>query len=289
MGTPREILTDVALLLAGNILVAIAVNGLLLPMKFVSGGFIGMSMVIQYISPIMSVGLLYVLLNIPLYVLGFRFVGRRFFVWSIIGAAILSLALQYVTIPPLPVHDKIPAALLAGILAGLGSGLVLRSRGSGGGADILSVILLERFSVRLGTTLLAFNSLILLGAAIFFSLEGVLYTLVYLYVSSQIMNLVVTGLSQRRAVFIVSDKWREISRSIIDQIQRGATQIPAWGAFSGRPERMLYTVVAIKELPRLKSLVRKIDPLAFLVAMDTLEVIGHRIGNQPHWSDSPKP
>jgi uncharacterized membrane-anchored protein YitT (DUF2179 family) len=145
------------------------------------------------------------------------------------------------------------------------------------------VILLQRFSIRLGTTSLAFNALVLAAAALLFSLEDALYTLIYLYVSAQIVNLVVTGLSQRKAIFIISPRWQEISRGILDEIHRGVTILRGQGGFSQREQQILYTIVTFRELATLKQIVRRNDPDAFVVVTDTTEVMGHRIGNQPHW------
>jgi uncharacterized membrane-anchored protein YitT (DUF2179 family) len=175
------------------------------------------------------------------------------------------------------------SALLAGIMSGVGSGIILKSLGSAGGMDILSVALCNRFSIRVGTTILIFNSCVLLSAALFTSIEAALYTLVYMYVTSQIVNLVVVGLSQRKAVFIISREWKEISHSILYEIRRGATIIRGQGAYSGQHEDILYTVIPFKELARLKRIIRRIDSDAFVVVNDTLEVMGQRIGNQPHW------
>jgi uncharacterized membrane-anchored protein YitT (DUF2179 family) len=181
------------------------------------------------------------------------------------------------------VQDKILSALLAGIIMGIGSGIILRSLGSAGGLDILSVILMKKFSVRLGTTILGFNVLILSTGAIFFSLEGALYTLIYVYVTSYIIDLMITGLSQRKAVLIISPQWEKISKEIMERINRGVTIINGRGGYSGRDEHILYTVITFRELSRLKDLARGIDPDVFIVISDTLEVMGLRIGNQPHW------
>ena len=182
-----------------------------------------------------------------------------------------------------PVHDRILSAILAGIITGIGSGITLRSLGSSGGLDILSVILLKRFSIKLGTTMLSLNSLILAAGAILFSLEAALYTMIFIFVSSYFLNLVVMGLSQRKAVFIISPQWEKISREIVERIDRGVTILQGKGGYTGNEMQILYTVIAFQELPRLKRLVRDIDPHVFVVVSDTLEVMGARFGNQPHW------
>ncbi len=278
----KQVILNLSLIGIGSALVAVAINGIIIPHQFVSGGIVGLALGFHYIFPSLPVGWLYLLMNIPLFVLGWKFVGRRFFYYSIAGMIIFSTAVAFIKIP-LPVQDKILSALLAGIITGIGAGIILKSKGSAGGADIFSVILLNRFSVRVGNTILSFNVIVLAAAALLFSLDSALYTLIYMYVSTRIVELVLTGLSQRKAVIIISPKWEEISRKILKDIVRGVTFIKGQGAYTGKDENILYTVVTFRELPRIKEIVRKADPGAFVVVHETLEVMGHRIGNQPHW------
>lgn len=279
----KEVGWNLLLLAAGSVVSAVALNGILIPHRFVSGGVMGLSLVVHYLAPAISVAVIYALANVPLFLAGWFFISRRFFLYSIAGTAIFSVAVAWVDFGPIPVQDQLLAAILAGIIMGTGSGIILKSLGSGGGTDILSVILLQRFSIRLGTTKIAFNVLVLAAAALLFSLEEALYTLVYLYVSAQIVDLVVTGLSQRKSIFIISPQWQDISRGILDQIHRGVTLLSGQGGYSHQEQRIIYTVVTFQELAALKQIVRRHDPRAFVVVADTTEVMGHRIGNQPHW------
>jgi uncharacterized membrane-anchored protein YitT (DUF2179 family) len=279
---PKRIIWNLLLIAVGSFFSALAINGVLIPQKFLSAGFTGVALVINYQFPFLPVAWLYFLLNVPLFALGWKVVGRRFFLYSLAGMVIYSCAVGWVDLS-LKVEDKILSALLAGILMGIGSGIILRSLGSAGGVDILSVVLRQRLSISLGSTSLAFNGIVLLGAAVLFSLEMALYTLVYIYVTSHVLNLVVTGLSQRKAVFIVSPRWKEISKGITEDLERGVTIFKGEGGFTGREENILYTVITFRELSKLKQMIRKLDPETFLVVTDTLEVMGHRIGNQPHW------
>jgi uncharacterized membrane-anchored protein YitT (DUF2179 family) len=104
-----------------------------------------------------------------------------------------------------------------------------------------------------------------------------------MFVTSQVLNVVVTGLSQRKAVMIISTRWADINRQIIDKIQRGVTIVRGQGGFTGQETHILYSVVTFHELSRLKEIVQRVDPRAFVVVTETLEVMGYRIGNQPHW------
>jgi uncharacterized membrane-anchored protein YitT (DUF2179 family) len=195
------------LIVTGSLLCAVAINGILIPNQFLAGGISGLSLFIFYLFPSVPVGVSNFLLNIPLFVLGWMFVGRRFFFYSLAGMAIFSAALL-IHAPAFPIRDPLLNALTAGIISGIGSGVILRSLGSGGGLDILSVILLKRFSIRIGTTVMAFNCTLMMAALFRFNLDIVLYTLIYLFVTTQLINLVVTGLNQRKAVMLVSSQWQ---------------------------------------------------------------------------------
>lgn len=273
---------NILLITSGSLISALAINALIIPHQLLSGGVTGISLIIYYLFPVLSVGILYFLLNIPIFILGWLYVGKRFFYYSIAGMVIFSAAITWVKVS-IPLDDRLLAALLAGIIYGIGAGLTLRSVGSAGGTDVLSIILLKRYSIRLGNTVLFFNAIVLSLSIFLFSIEAVLYTLIYMFVSSKIIDLVVTGFSQRKAVMIISGQWESISNTILKELNRGVTLIPGKGGYSGKEGQVLYTVITFPELSRLKSMVRRIDPNAFVVITDTLEVMGQRIGNQPHW------
>jgi uncharacterized membrane-anchored protein YitT (DUF2179 family) len=277
-----KIAWNLILIISGSVACAVAINGILIPSQFLAGGVSGLSLFIHYLIPFLPVGVANFLLNIPLFAIGWVFVGRRFFFYSLAGMTIFSAALL-IPMPAFPIHDPLLRTLSAGIISGIGSGVILKSLGSGGGLDILSVILLKRFSIRIGTTVMGFNCALMAAALFRFSLDIVLYTLVYLFVTTQLINLVVTGLNQRKAVMVVSPQWQEIAREIMETMQRGVTIVNGEGGYTGHPLRILYSVVTFQELSRFKEMVRQHDPQAFLVVTETLEVMGKGIGNQPHW------
>ncbi len=278
----KQIGLNLLMMSVGGVICAVGINGIIIPNQFAAGGITGLAVLIQEISPRLEVGWVYILLNVPLFLMAIMAVGRRFFFYSLAGTAIFSLALLLVKIE-IPVADQILAAILAGIVVGTGAGITLRSQGSAGGADILSVMLMKRFSIPLGSTLLALNLLVLALTALLFSLDAALYTLIQIYVAANLVNLVVTGFSQRKAVMIISPKWPEINKEILRDLRRGTTIIAAEGGYSGQTEKVLYAVVNFREIGPLKRMVRGIDPDAFVVVTDTLEVMNYRIGNEPHW------
>lgn len=273
---------NLLLIATGSFLGAAAVNSILIPMEFFGAGFTGITLLVHYLIPWAPLSVIFFILNIPVYVLGYMFVSRRFFLYSIPGMIFFSVALVFVKFQ-MPLNDKILAAILGGIIMGTGTGITLKSHGSGGGLDILSVMFLRLFSMRLGTTILLFNVVLLAAAAILFPIERALYTLIFIFISSNITNLVVTGLSQRKTVLIISIKWEEISEVIMDEIHRGVTILSGRGAYTNKEQDIIYTIISFNELPAIKKIVRDIDPDAVMVVNDTLEVMGYRIGNQPHW------
>ena len=277
-----DIIRNLCLIGLGNTLIAIAVNGIVIPHQFLSGGVTGTALLIHYLFPFLPVATLYLVLNIPLFAFGWAFVGRRFFIYSIVGMLSLTGTLEWIHVS-VPLHDKLLAALFAGILTGVGGGLTLRSHGSAGGLDILSVILLKKFSIPIGKTFLTCNAVILVAITFLFSLETALYSFIYIYITTRMMDLVITGISKRKAVLIISGQWTKISEEILHRMNRGVTLLHGQGGYSGKAGKILYVVVSMRELHRIKRIVQNVDANAFVVVQDTLEVMGHGIGNQPHW------
>jgi uncharacterized membrane-anchored protein YitT (DUF2179 family) len=282
MKLAKSILWNLLLISAGSVICALAIKGILIPKQFLAGGLTGLSMLIYYLLSFMPVGLIYFILNIPLFLVGWMFVGRRFLFYSLAGVAIFS-GVMLLPFPLLPIHDMILSAMTAGIITGVGSGIILKSFGSAGGLDILTVVLFKKYSIRPGSFIMVFNSILLLLAGLRIPLEMVLYTLIYLFVTTHFMNLVLVGLSQRKSLMIISLKWKEISHEIMDKLQRGVTIVHGQGGYSGKEMNILYSIITISELSRFKEMIHKIDPDAFVVVTETLEVMGKRIGNQPHW------
>ncbi|WP_420208584.1 YitT family protein [Candidatus Electronema sp. JC] len=280
--SPRQVITDLLLLCVGSSICATATNGILIPQHFATGGITGIALILHKLTSL-DVGVIYLLLNVPLFALAWMAVGRRFFVFSIAGTMTLTLALTFVNFIDFKLEDPILNALLAGLLLGGGAGLCLRTAGSQGGTDILSVMLLKRFSIGIGTTILTTNVVVLLLISVYYSVEALLHTMIVVYVTSKVVSIVVTGLSQRKSVFIISAKWQEISDEILKDIRRGVTIVKGTGGYKRTEEHILYAVIAFTEIGELKRIVRKHDPAAFVVISDTLEVMNYRIGNQPHW------
>jgi len=273
IGRLKPVVWNCLLMTLGSFVCAVAINGILIPKHFLSGGFTGLCLIVYYGYDAIDVGWLYLLLNVPLFVIGWVRISRKFFLYSLFGMGVFSVALLLTKVN-IEVHDQMLAAILAGIISGIGSGVILRSYGSAGGLDIIAIFLNQKYSIRLGRTILAFNVVILLACAILFGVDLALYTLVYIFVATYLIDLVLVGINQRKTVFVISDNARSIADEILKEMHRGVTFFKGEGAYTRAQRDVLYTAVTMKELTRLKDLIFSIDRDAFVVVNDTKEVIG---------------
>lgn len=276
--TLKRILLNLFLLTVGSCIFAVGINAILVPQKFISGGIIGIALVLHYLVPGLSLGLTYFLLNIPLILLGWFSVSRKFVYYSCFGMAVFSVATALILPPPIPIGNPILAAVLAGIICGAGGGLILRSRGSAGGIDILAVYLNRKWSIRIGITSFLANALVLAGGGFYFGVEQALYSLVAVYASSKVLDYVLTGFNQRKSIYIISEHSQEIADQILGRLHRGVTFLKGVGGYSGSEKKIIFCIITMIELSKMKEIVFDIDPEAFVVVNDTLEVLGKRHG-----------
>lgn len=277
----KDFLYQSMLLTVGSILGAFSVKTLIMHHGLLSRGLTGFALLIYYKWAGLPVSAIYLLVNIPVFVLGWKFVGRRFVLYSLWGMIIYTLALTMINLK-LKVDDPMLATLIAGALSGTGTALVLRSYGSLGGSNILCVILNKLFSFTLGTGVMLIDVAILSLSALMFPIEKVLYTLVFVFVSAQFTDKVFHGTAKRRTAIIISDQWVAITEAL-NTHRVGVTQLSGQGGFRGEKRTLLYSVLTARLVPLLKRLVKEIDENAFIAIMQADDVTGVEVGNQPHW------
>jgi uncharacterized membrane-anchored protein YitT (DUF2179 family) len=276
----RPILFNLGLISVGSIIFVIGMNSVLIPSKLLSGGLVGIAMILHYLCPPLEVGLGYFLLNIPLVLLGWFNISRRFMLYTIFGMAFFSLAAASIKTPVAALSDPILSALFAGVICGTGAGLILRSLGSAGGLDIVAVYVNNRFGFQPGLVIFFVNASVLLLGAYFFGLQIALYSIIYVYTSSRIIDAVLTGFNRRKTMLIISDRPEQIIENIYSRVNRGVTLFKAKGGYTGKEKNVIFSVTTLTELPKMKNLVYETDPEAFVVINDTLEVLGKRHGTR---------
>ncbi len=278
--TWKTVLFNLFLIVTGIIVFVIGMNSILIPNNLLGTGVSGVAILIHYLFPAADVGIVYFLLNIPLMLIGWFIISKRFMLYTIFGMAFFSLAAAVLKTPPVPLQDPILVAVFSGIICGAGSGIVLRSFGSAGGVDILAIYANKKFGLRPGLSSFFVNAVVILTGAYFFGLQIALYSMIYVFTSSKTLDAVLTGFNQRLSTMIISDKYKEITEEIFRQVKRGATFLQAKGAYTGSPKEVIFTITTLTELPKLKNVIFSIDPKAFVVVNSTLEVIGRRHGTR---------
>jgi uncharacterized membrane-anchored protein YitT (DUF2179 family) len=277
MGTKSQYIYNIPynifLITVGSLIFGIGVKGIALPHGFISGGISGLSLLIYYWTDRLSPGVLYFLLNVPIFILGWRYVSRRFFGYSLYGMAALTLAIEFVEIT-IAVADPMLAVLAGGCLIGTGAGIILHSLGSSGGNDVFAVILNQRFNVRIGTFFFLFNIGLFAFSLGHLPIDLVLFSLAMSYVTSQVVDYILNISNQRKMALIVSDHSHRMAAEILSRLGRGATLLEGRGAYTGRQKEVLLTVINNYQVKRLEELVFSIDEGAFVIVENTLNVIG---------------
>jgi uncharacterized membrane-anchored protein YitT (DUF2179 family) len=274
----KSVLNNLVLIAAGSLIFVLGMNSVLLPLHFLSGGIAGLAMLVHYGLQSYDIGGVYFLLNIPLMLLGWFHISRRFMLYTIFGLVFFSIAASLIEPPSVTIHDPLLGAIFAGVICGIGAGLILRSVGSAGGFDILGIYVNQKFGVRPGTTILAANLLPLLLGVYLVNLETVLYSMIFMFTSTRVIDGILSGFNQRKSLLIVSDHAQTITQDILRKRHRGVTLLKGEGAYSGKEREVIFTITTLIELPKLKELIFAIDPNAFVVVNNTLEVFGAHHG-----------
>lgn len=275
----RRVTQNLLIMTAGSCIYALGLNAVLIPKEFLSGGVVGVALIIHYLFPALNTGWIYFALNVPLMSIGWFNVSRRFFLYTLFGISIFSLATIVVTPGWAAIENPILSAILAGIICGAGSGIILRSQGSTGGLDILAVYLSVKRGLRMGAVMSSVSTVVLALGACFFGLERALYSLIYVYTAGKATDAVLTGFNQRKSIIIISDFSEVIAEQIFTRLHRGVTFLEGSGGYTGSPKKVILSITTLPELAKLKEIVFDIDPGAFVVINDTLEVLGKRHGH----------
>ena len=271
-GTVFPWVWNILLITAGSLVVALGLKAIAVPHNFVTGGIFGTALLFNYATGLVTPGFGYFLLNIPLFILGWIYVSHRFIFYTAYAVVVATLAFEYV---PWDFHIKqqIYAAIACGGINGAGCGLVLRSLGSNGGLDIMAVILNQKFNIGIGKFYFAFNLVLFGVASIYLDIDQVIASVIVVFVTSVVLDYVLSLFNQRKLVLIISDQTAQIARTIID-LGLGATYLKGKGAYTGQEKDILMTITNNVRLKRLEEIVFCTDPHAIFIVENTFNVLG---------------
>ena len=279
---------DYSYITIGSFILAVGFVFFITPHKIVPGGLFGIAIVVHYLTAGMfeiwpdgfPVGLFSLLVNIPLTIAGVKILGPRFGVKTVVGFVLSSVFIDWITYmrvdaeAPL-VHDVLLSCIFGGVLIGVGTGLIFKSRATSGGSDIIAMIIAKYTGMQLGQLMIYVDSaIVLLGLAAFHDWQIPLYSWLAIYITGKAIDITLEGVSYHKALFIISAKHEEIKDKILIDLERGGTIFQGRGMFTNEEKQIIYTVVSRREVAILEKFISQIDPDAFITIMDTREILG---------------
>ncbi len=264
------------------LVVGCAVSGLayalfLIPHHFVPGGISGIAIIINYFAAL-PVGALIVVLNVPVFLLGLKTMGKRYVLRSLAGMIISSLFIDLfdkVLKVPSATDNTILAAIYGGVMLGVGLGIVFRGRASTGGSDIIGMVLSKHTGMSLGFGIMIADFVVISASGFAFGkLEAPLYGYIVLFLSTKVIDMILEGWSYSKLVIITSSRTDEIADFILHQLDRSGTALRSRSLYLNREGEIILTVIHRKQLSDLRTFIKRTDPEAFVVINDTYDVLG---------------
>ena len=269
----REELKNDLLVVVGLLVAAAAYRMYLIPNQVVNGGFTGVGQLLNHATGI-SVGLVNIALNVPLFLISMKSMGVRFGVRSLIAMVLMSLLIDHIPLPP-ATDDMLLASVYGGAISGIGFGLVLRGNATTGGTDMLAALLHRLVPViKVSYAIFLIDGLVIIASAFVFEAQAAMYGLISAFLCNVLIDLVLEGPNSAHSYFIISDKSEAIAEKIMHEMNRGVTGLEAVGMYSQQHKQVLLCVVNRFEAMRLRRIIFEADPHAFVVANKAKEVLG---------------
>lgn len=259
----------------GSAICASGINAFLVPHHMLSGGISGIAMIFYFLFQ-WPMGVLVAIGNLPVFYAAYKLLDREYVIGALYGMAVFALALEatrFLSTQNLA-EDIILASVFGGVISGIGSGIIFRVRGSTGGLDIIAIIIKKFFSFNIGFINFSFNLCIMLVAAFLFGLKPAMYTLISMFIASSVTDKVIEGFNRKKTILIVSDLSDDIAAAIMNEVGRGVTFLKGEGAYTHNDKRVIFVVVTLTQIARIKFIVEKVDPRAFMIVQDAAEVMG---------------
>ena len=257
----------------GCVIGAAAYPTFLDPGKIAPGGLTGVAMIMKHLWG-WDIGITSLILNIPLFVVGYKAMGRVFAFRSLVATILFSLMIDLLPLREIPV-EPILGTLYGGILLGIGLGFILRGGATTGGTDMAARMVHKYLPfLSVGMFLFLIDCVVVIAAWIFIGSSEALYALICIFVSGKAVDMVMLGLSSNKACFVISDAWERVSQRLMNEMERGVTQLTAKGAYTGKDRPVVLCVLPPQEVSRLKEIVRQEDEKAFMFITEAHEALG---------------
>ena len=264
-----------AQIVLGALLTSLGYNLFLLPAHLLTGGISGIAIVIYYLTGL-PVGAQNFVYNLPILYLAYRMFGRHYAFDTIFGTVVLSILLDltHFVVDWNVCANIVLNSVFGGVLTGIGFGMVFRVNANTGGLDVVGAVVKKYYAIDMGTVIFVLNFLIVAGSAFVCTLEEMLFTFISIYVIAELTNRVAAGLNREKSIVIISGEAEKICTDIMENVHRGVTYLDGRGGLTKEPRGILFAVVSLTQVGRVKTIVRHHDPQAFMIVSDTSEVSG---------------
>jgi uncharacterized membrane-anchored protein YitT (DUF2179 family) len=264
-------------IILGSLILSLAVVGFFVPNQVITGGTAGLALLLHYITPL-TIGSLIALINLPLLIVGNKYLGKMFAIRTIITIFLISIFIdffsQVVNLKPF-ILDTTLSAIFGGIFVGVGLALVIKGNSSAGGSTILARIISSKTEIKPGQVILIIDSIIVLSSL--FIIEDtakVLWSIISIYITTKVIDVILTGSLNKKVVYLVTQKTEELKQLITQELGPEGTILKGDGLFEGQEKRMILIVVEVTKLQRLRQMVKETDPDGFLIITEASEMLG---------------
>jgi len=267
------------LILFGSFILASGFVLFITPYKIIPGGVYGISIVLHYLIDT-PVGMTALAFDIPLTIIGIKVLGPRFGVKTVVGFVLTAFFVDGLTYfwgeTPLVEGDALLSSIFGGVFVGLGLGLIFKAKATSGGSDIIAMIIGKYTKIPLGQLIIYVDSaIVLVGLIAFRDWKIPLYSLIVIFITGKVIDVVLEGINYDKTLFIISDKYEEIRNKIINDLNRGGTYIQGSGMYNNDEKTLIFAVVNRRELAMLQDFINKIDSKAFMTVINANEIIGN--------------
>lgn len=273
--TKTKLAKRIFFIILGAVLMGVGIEEFLVPNRILDGGIVGISIILSHLTG-WRLGLFIFVLNIPFFFIGYKQIGKTFALSTLLGITVLSLTTSFLHEVPVFTEDLLLATVFGGIVLGAGVGIVIRYGGSLDGTEILTILANRRLPFSVGEVIMFFNIFIFGTAGFVFGWDRAMYSILAYFIAFKTIDIVIAGLDESKAAWIISDQHKEIGEAILARLGRGVTYLTGEGAYTGDDKKVIFCVITRLEEAKLKSIVEELDETAFLAVGNIAEVRGGR-------------
>ncbi|MBQ2763606.1 MAG: YitT family protein [Firmicutes bacterium] len=271
----RSTLFDFFLITIGSFLVSFSFVVMVVPNGLLSMGFTGICVIVNHFIPAVPISVLFYLMNVPFVIWALKELNKRFLLYTFYAVTLQTVLMEVLKVLPVYIGDLMLVSIFSAVIGGVGCGLIIRRGGSGGGVDILGIIMKKRRGLSVGTVSMIFNIFVVGVSAFVFGLDIAMYTIIFIAAFSVATDKSIAGMGKNYTVMIITKDPEKMKNAIFDRLHRGVTLLKGKSAFSGDQKDVIYCAINRYELAILKDMVYSLDPDVFMTIHEITEIYGH--------------